>query len=59
MWTVQPTNLVEAERKGAKLVQRLVKLDNASATGMQDLALTDATNNGRKKANASKGEGKT
>lgn len=49
-------SLVEAERKGAKLVQRLLKLENASTTGMQELAAAEATN-GRKKADGHRGEG--
>ena len=54
MWAVVPTNLVEAERKGAKLVQRLAEISSASPTGM---ALTDATNPSKKAANGHKEEG--
>lgn len=49
-----PTNLVEAERKGAKLAQRLAEISSASPTGM---APTDATNPSKKAANGHKEEG--
>ncbi len=51
-----PTNLVDAERKGAKLAQRLAEPDSPTTTG-KDLILSDTTNNGKKKANGHKEEG--
>jgi hypothetical protein len=53
---VVPTNLVEAERKGAKLVQSLAEADSPS-NGTKDLVLTDTTNDGKKKANGHKEAG--
>jgi len=56
VWAVVPTNLVEAERKGAKLVQSLAEADSPS-NGTKDLVLSDTTNNGKKKANGHKEAG--
>lgn len=52
-----PTNLVEAERNGATLVQRLAKIDRPSSSGKRELALNDSTNSNKKKANGHKEEG--
>lgn len=49
-----PTNLVEAERKGAQLLRRLAEAEAPASNGSRDLALTDATNNGKKVANGHK-----
>lgn len=51
-----PTNLVEAERKGAKLVQSLAEADSPS-NGTKDLVLSDSTNNVKKNANGHKEAG--
>ena len=56
VWAVVPTNLVEAERKGAKLVQSLAEADSPS-NGTKVLVLSDTTNNGKKKANGHKEAG--
>ncbi|KAA6421625.1 MAG: translocation SEC63 protein [Trebouxia sp. A1-2] len=53
VWAVVPTNLVEAERKGAKLVQSLAEADSPS-NGTKDLVLSDSTNNVKKNANGHK-----
>ena len=56
VWAVVPTNLVEAERKGAKLVQSLAEADSPS-NGTKDLVLSDTTNNGQKRTNGHKEAG--
>ena len=50
VWGVVPTSLVEAERNGATLVQRLAQMDTSSSSGS---AVTD----GNKKADGHKEEG--
>ena len=57
VWGAVPTNLVEAERNGATLVQRLAKLDEPGSSGKHKLALTDSTNSNKKKADGHKEEG--
>ena len=57
VWAVMPTNLVEAERKGAKLLRRLAEAEAPASNGSRDLALTDATNNGKKVTNGHKEAG--
>ena len=57
VWAVMPSNLVEAERKGAQLLQRLAEAEAPASNGSRDLALTDATNNGKKVANGHKEAG--
>ena len=57
VWSVMPATLVEAERKGAELVQRLAQNGMASSNGRQEKALTEATNQSKQNANGHQGPG--
>ena len=57
VWTVQPATLVEAERKGAELAQKLAKDGSLRNSGTAEVPLADATNLSNKKTNGHKGTG--
>lgn len=57
VWGVVPVKLVEAERKGATLVQRLAEMESSSSSDKPDPAVTDPTDSNETKANGHKEEG--
>lgn len=57
VWGVAPISLVEAERNGATLVQRLAEMETSSSSDRHDSAVTELTDSHKKKANGHKEEG--
>ena len=57
VWGVVPISLVEAERNGATLVQRLAEMETSSSSDILDGG-TDLSDSNKKKANGHKEEGR-
>lgn len=57
VWSVMPATLVEAERKGAELVQRLAQNGSLNSNGRQEKALSDATSQSKQNSNGHQGSG--